>query len=167
MQWRIYIVKFWTRAPPPWGSKFFQFHAVFGEIWQNRMLAPPTPRRVGAPSSGKSWIRHWYVCLITFLFIKTGKSSFFSLHTHIVRKNMCDPKSDRRGGKCQKSKNSIFLTKNTLPIPGVELLVENFRFELTMNTPLPQLEFLMEDFRCVETNCCILCEYHLVFRIYG
>ena len=26
---------------PPWGSKFFQFHAVFGKIWQNRMLAPP------------------------------------------------------------------------------------------------------------------------------
>ena len=22
-------------------SKFFQFHAVFGEIWQNRMLALP------------------------------------------------------------------------------------------------------------------------------
>ena len=41
-QWRIYIVKFWTRAPPP-GSKFFQFHAVFGKIWQNRMLAPPPP----------------------------------------------------------------------------------------------------------------------------
>ena len=39
-QWRIYIVKFWTRAPP-WGSKFFQFHAVFRKIWQNRMLAPP------------------------------------------------------------------------------------------------------------------------------
>ena len=30
-QWRIYIVKFWTRAPP-WGPKFFQFHAVFGKI---------------------------------------------------------------------------------------------------------------------------------------
>ena len=29
-------------APPPSrGSKFFQFHAVFGEIWQNRMLVPP------------------------------------------------------------------------------------------------------------------------------
>ena len=58
-QWRIYVVKFWTRAPPPPGSKFFQFHAVFGKIWQNRMLAPPW--RVGAPwrvSSGKSWIRH-------------------------------------------------------------------------------------------------------------
>ena len=26
--------------PPP-GSKFFQFHAVFGKFWQNRMLAPP------------------------------------------------------------------------------------------------------------------------------
>ena len=31
MQWRIYIVKFWTRAPPL-GPKFFQFHAVF---WEN------------------------------------------------------------------------------------------------------------------------------------
>ena len=28
------------RAPPE-GPKFFQFHAVFGKIWQNRMLAPP------------------------------------------------------------------------------------------------------------------------------
>ena len=34
------LVKFWTRALP-WGSKFFQFHAVFGKIWQNRMLVPP------------------------------------------------------------------------------------------------------------------------------
>ena len=25
----------------PWGSKFFQFHAVLGKILQNRMLAPP------------------------------------------------------------------------------------------------------------------------------
>ena len=25
----------------PLGSKFFQSHAVFGKIWQNRMLAPP------------------------------------------------------------------------------------------------------------------------------
>ena len=28
------------RAPPR-GPKFFRFHAVFGKIWQNRMLAPP------------------------------------------------------------------------------------------------------------------------------
>ena len=27
--------------PPPRGSKFFQFHAVFGKFWRNRMLAPP------------------------------------------------------------------------------------------------------------------------------
>ena len=41
--------------PPPWASKFFRFHAVFGKIW--RVHAPPggfTP-----PPSGKSWIRHW------------------------------------------------------------------------------------------------------------
>ena len=44
-------------ARPP-GSKFFRFHAVFGKFWQNRMLVPP--RGVGAPSSGKSWIRHWF-----------------------------------------------------------------------------------------------------------
>ena len=46
----------WGTRPSPWGPKFFQFHAVFGKIWQNRMLAPPWG--VGAPSSGKSWIRH-------------------------------------------------------------------------------------------------------------
>ena len=28
-------------TPPPQGSKFFQFYAVFGKFWQNRMLAPP------------------------------------------------------------------------------------------------------------------------------
>ena len=49
-QWRIYIVKFWTRPPP--GLKFFQFHAVFGKIWQNRMLAPPPPG-VGPPLLGE------------------------------------------------------------------------------------------------------------------
>ena len=48
--------------PPPPGSKFFQFHAVFGKIWQNRMLAPPW--RVGTPTSGKSWISHCKVYII-------------------------------------------------------------------------------------------------------
>ena len=43
-------------AHPPWGSEFFQFHAVFRKIWQNHMLAPPWG--VGSPSSEKSWIRH-------------------------------------------------------------------------------------------------------------
>ena len=43
------------RAP---GPKFFQFHAVFWKFWQNRVFTPP--RGVDAPSSGKSWICHWF-----------------------------------------------------------------------------------------------------------
>ena len=43
--------------PPPRAPKFFRFYAVFGKIWQNRMLAPPWG--VGAPL-GKSWIRRWF-----------------------------------------------------------------------------------------------------------
>ena len=39
-----------ARGAPPRAPKFFRFHAVFGEFWQNRMLAPPP---------GKSWIRRW------------------------------------------------------------------------------------------------------------
>ena len=34
--------------------KFFQFHAIFGQIWQNRMLAPSrglAPPRAGNPGS--------------------------------------------------------------------------------------------------------------------
>ena len=32
----------WGREGPPFRwSKFFKFYAVFGKIWQNRMLAPP------------------------------------------------------------------------------------------------------------------------------
>ena len=38
-------------ARPPRGSKFFQFHAVFGKIWQNRMLAPP-PGELAPPPRG-------------------------------------------------------------------------------------------------------------------
>ena len=30
----------WGGVKRPSGSKFFQFHAVLGKIWQNRMLAP-------------------------------------------------------------------------------------------------------------------------------
>ena len=49
-----------SKAEPPSGPTFSQFHAVFEKFWQSRMLAPPPPpRRVGAPSYGKSWIRPW------------------------------------------------------------------------------------------------------------
>ena len=56
-QWRIYIVKFWTRTPPPPPGPNSLNCMQFWEILANRMLTPP-PWRVGAPSSWKSWIRH-------------------------------------------------------------------------------------------------------------
>ena len=43
--------------PSPWGPKFFQFHAVFWENLAKSYIG--APRGVGAPSLGKSWIRHW------------------------------------------------------------------------------------------------------------
>ena len=46
----------------PWRSKFFQFHAVLRTF--NKIVCWRSPSRgVGAPSSGKSWIRHWYIDL--------------------------------------------------------------------------------------------------------
>ena len=36
---------------PSWGSKFFQFHAVLGKFWQNRMSAPP-PGKLASPPRG-------------------------------------------------------------------------------------------------------------------
>ena len=57
-QWRIYIVKFWMRAPR--GSKFFQFHAVFWEILAKSYvgahpgeLAPP-PRGNPRSATGRN-----------------------------------------------------------------------------------------------------------------
>ena len=38
---------------PHWESKFFQFHAVFGNIWQNRMSAPP-PRELAPGLASKT-----------------------------------------------------------------------------------------------------------------
>ena len=37
--------------PPPYGPKFFRFHAVFGDILQNRMSAPP-PGELAPPPMG-------------------------------------------------------------------------------------------------------------------
>ena len=58
-QWRIYIVKFWTRAPPggPNSFNFMQFLGKFGKIvcWRPPPgeLAPP-PR--GNPGSATVWV---------------------------------------------------------------------------------------------------------------
>ena len=46
--------KLWTHAPPGRPNSF-EFHAVFGRIWQNCMFTS-LPRRVHAPTWGKSWI---------------------------------------------------------------------------------------------------------------
>ena len=47
-------------ARPPRGSKFFQFHAVFGKIRQICMLAPPpgelAPPPQGNPGSATDWV---------------------------------------------------------------------------------------------------------------
>ena len=43
-QWRIYIVKFWTRNPL---GPIFSFDALFRKIWLNIRLLPPLG--VGAP----------------------------------------------------------------------------------------------------------------------
>ena len=40
------------------GPKFFQFHAVYGKIWQNRMLAPCPLWRVGALPPLEGWRPH-------------------------------------------------------------------------------------------------------------
>ena len=54
MQWRIYIVKFLMRAPLG-----VQILLISCSFWENlAKLYVGAPRRVGTPSSGKSWIRH-------------------------------------------------------------------------------------------------------------
>ena len=45
------------RSLPP-GTKFFQFHAVFGKC--SKIVCWRLPPRVDAPTSGKSWIHHCY-----------------------------------------------------------------------------------------------------------
>ena len=45
------------RSLPP-GTKFFQFHAVFGKC--SKIVCWRLPPRVDAPTSGKSWIAHCY-----------------------------------------------------------------------------------------------------------
>ena len=57
-QWLVYIIKF--RTPPP-----VQILSISCSLWENLGKSyvgatppPPPPTRVGAPTSGKSWIRH-------------------------------------------------------------------------------------------------------------
>ena len=43
---------------PPWGSKLFHFHVIFG----NKAKLAHHNLGVATPTSGKSWICHCYVC---------------------------------------------------------------------------------------------------------
>ena len=36
----------------PWSPFFFQFHALFGNIWQHRMFAPHSPKELAPPPQG-------------------------------------------------------------------------------------------------------------------
>ena len=80
-------------ARPP-GLKFLHFHAVFGKNWPNNRLAPP-PFGVSAPSSGKSWIRHW-----------RGRGKSCALRKH----NAC--KLAATWGYCTLLRISVLLTVN-------------------------------------------------------
>ena len=52
IQWRIYIVKFWTHAPPL-GVQILSISCSFWENLAKSYVGAP-PRGVGAPSSEKS-----------------------------------------------------------------------------------------------------------------
>ena len=85
-QWRIYIVKFWTRAPPG-GPNSFNFMYFLGNFDKIACWRPPWG--VGAPTSGKSWIRHWYwLCFyVNFTF---SMKKIEVLNRFIRKENWCD-----------------------------------------------------------------------------
>ena len=53
-QWRIYKLKVWSRHPRR--VKILSISCSFGDILAKSYVG--TPRKVGAPTEGKSWIRH-------------------------------------------------------------------------------------------------------------
>ena len=56
--------------PPPPGQKCLQFHAVFGKIWLNGMLVPPSG--VGSPPLGNPRSVTVSTCLIVIRFTYLG-----------------------------------------------------------------------------------------------
>ena len=84
-------------GPLPRRSKLFQFHAVFGKFWKNRMLAPPG--ELAPPSSRKSWIRHW-LYLFTFkniFSIRDFSPNYFHLKYFFLLKVLCSFISQSEG----------------------------------------------------------------------
>ena len=75
LQWRIYIVKFWTRPPHPNSFNFMQFWGKFGKIvcWRphlGEILDPPLIFMVRENSfySTEMW-RHWDIASVMFLLV--------------------------------------------------------------------------------------------------
>ena len=76
---------------PPLARNFFIFMQFSGKIGQIIGWRPPSG--LGAPSSGKSWIRHWYWILI-FLVLYIASILTWTL-CWILRENLCqENKSD-------------------------------------------------------------------------
>ena len=79
-------------ARPPWASKFFRFHAVFGKIW--RVHAPPggftpPPRENPGSATGIHYIPHtilqFYV--IKLIKIKSNDTEIKSIKTYKSNKS--------------------------------------------------------------------------------
>ena len=65
---------------PPWGSKFFQFCAVFRKIWQIRMLPPP-PR--GNPGSATA-----LCCVLSMTIYPLFVFGFIAIHAPVFQIKM-------------------------------------------------------------------------------
>ena len=91
--WSVYIEAFTStdchkERAPSWPNRL-QFHAVFGKFWLNNKLAPcplgfpsPSPH----PPSGKSWIRHSYLCSLMKVFLQCLYNFTMSPHCNVGNK---------------------------------------------------------------------------------
>ena len=112
-------------ARPPRGSKFFQFHAVFGKIWQNRMLAPP--RELAPPPRGNPWSATAGV----------WKQKSYKLHNSHFGLLMCSSASIvilTFQSDCEK-KDSNFRTHTSPSICKIKCRSFQFLIRLTNRTP--------------------------------
>ena len=76
-----------TRAPR--APKFFRFHAVFGKIWQNCMLAPPLE---------KSWIRR---CILRSTSTDREAKVMFGVCPAVSQADPPPPDPPSRDGQCR------------------------------------------------------------------
>ena len=122
IQWRIYIVKFWTRAPPP-GVQILSISCSFWENLAKSYVGGP-PWRVGAPSSRKSWIRH---CNLSKYFadgsLKVSKTLFRQFWNTLHQRE-----------KASKKKNS-----HVQQATGSLAIIREYLFRLIFVVSVPQI----------------------------